>query len=171
MQRGGKKGNRRTAALAAAVVFVFCGAAPASVAGGAGSAIPTEAIPAVGPAASPSPEDTAVLETLVSATNPSSGVFDADKALAEGVSPSDVADYATAFEAAGKTVSGIPGSVKAQTSEAGDRVAAAASRCTGDRGYTGFWGWGWQWALNSCDTDLLTAALVAGGGEWPLSAE
>jgi len=164
MRREMKK--RMTAGIMGAAVLVLAsaGASSASAAEASAPAVPTAAEPAVGPAASLSAEDTALLETLLSATDSSSGVFDAERALAAGASPSDVADYATAYQAAGKSVEGIPVSVKAQTSEAGERVAAAASRCTGDRGYTGFWGWGWQWALNSCDTDLLSAALVAGGG-------
>ena len=84
-------------------------------------------------------------------------------ALATGASESDVADYAAAYQASGREVSNLSIRVQNQITDTGERVAAAAAACTGSRGYTGFYGWGWQYSLNSCDTDLLIAALFGGG--------
>lgn len=104
------------------------------------------------------------LEKLLAATDQPAGIFDAAKAVASGVGPGPVADFAASYEAAGKRVSGLSSEVKAQISEVGDRIIHTLRSCTGKSGYTGFWGWGWQVALNSCDTDLLIAAMLSGGG-------
>jgi len=125
---------------------------------------PSASAPAVGSAASLPAADQVELEQLLAATDGATGTFDATKALGTGANEQAVADYATSYRAAGQNVIGLPEPVREQASEAGGRVAAAASSCTGNRGYTGFYGWGWQWALNSCDTDLLMAAVAGGGG-------
>lgn len=70
---------------------------------------------------------------------------------------------ASSYEAAGASIVSLDDGTAGEATAASQRVMAAAAACTGDRGYTGFWGWGWQWALNSCDTNLLMAAYVAGG--------
>ncbi|MGN7187735.1 hypothetical protein [Microbacterium enclense] len=150
-------------ATALAVVVGFA-LAPSAAHAAETTTPPSASAPATGPEASLSAADQAELETLLAATDSATGTFDAAKALGAGASEQAVADYAASYEAAGQNVTGLVETVRAQTSEAGERVAAAASSCTGDRGYTGFYGWGWQWALNSCDTDLLMAALAGGGG-------
>lgn len=150
-------------ATALAVVVGFA-LAPSAAQASETTAPPSASAPATGPEASLSAADQAELETLLAATDSATGTFDATKALGAGASEQAVADFATSYEAAGQHVTGLDEPLRAQTSEAGERVAAAASSCTGDRGYTGFYGWGWQWALNSCDTDLLMAALAGGGG-------
>ena len=104
-----------------------------------------------------------MLEKLVAATDLDNQVFDAAAALDSGVGDSAVADYAAAYQTQGSVVN-LPAVTQAEASEAGLSIAAAASSCTGARGYTGFWGWGWQTALNSCDTDLLMAAIAGTGG-------
>lgn len=146
---------------AALALTATLGAAPATAAGAAEVPAPDDMT--TGPAAELNAADKAELEALIAATDQEAGVFDASVALGAGVDASAVADFATSYEAAGLSVINLDSEIAAEPSAAGLRVAAAAA-CTGDRGYTGFWGWGWQWALNSCDTNLLMAALAGGGG-------
>ena len=127
-------------------------------------ATPTAESPLLGPEATLSPADKAQLEVLLNATNLEVGVFDAAQAVTAGASLVAVADYAATYEASGAVVANSTPNLLSSTSAVGERLAAAALSCTGARGYTGFYGWGWQWALNSCDTDLLMAALAGGGG-------
>lgn len=110
-----------------------------------------------------SAEQKADLQSLLAGIESTSGVFHADRALAAGVSESDVADFAASFEASGGTVSDLPSTTKSEISAQGKQIAMAAASCKGSRGYTGFYGWGWQFALNSCDTDLLIAAVGGAG--------
>jgi len=78
-------------------------------------------------------------EKLVAATDLDNQVFDAAAALDSGVSDSAVADYAAAYQSQGSVVN-LPAATQTEASEAGLSIAAAASSCTGARGYTGFWG-------------------------------
>lgn len=125
---------------------------------------PSATTPVMGPEAALSAQEQRELQSLLSATDPSRGTFDVTKARDLGASEQAIADFATSYQAAGRSVLGLTVTTQIQRSDVGERVAAAAASCTGTRGYTGFYGWGWQWALNSCDTDLLMAALAGVGG-------
>jgi hypothetical protein len=124
---------------------------------------PTAAAPLLGPVGTLTAAQSTEFEILLASTDATTGVFNAEQALAAGAPAPAVADYAAAFQASGQGVANVTPGLQAQATESGAQVAAAAS-CAGARGYTGFYGWGWQWALNSCDTDLLIAALAGGGG-------
>ncbi|KIC60037.1 hypothetical protein RM52_01095 [Microbacterium hominis] len=63
---------------------------------------------------------------MESATDTATGVFDAEAALAAGVSDSDVADDAATYTAAGNDVVGMTSSVDAQTTPQARTVAAGA---------------------------------------------
>lgn len=108
-----------------------------------------------------SPEQTASLEALLSANDSSTRTFTVAHATTAGAAPQDVADFSAMLKLSGWTV---VGETVAAPSIAAAEVVTTFASCTGNRGYTGFYGWGWQWALNSCDTDLLIQALLAGGG-------
>ena len=150
------------AALLMATVFVASRASAVEVA--PIEASPSAESPMLGPEATLSPADTAPLEILLDATDCEAGVFDAEQAVAAGASSSAVADFAATYRASGEVATNLTPNLLSSTSATGERIAAAASSCTSARGTTGFFGWGWQWALNSCDTDLLIAALAGGGG-------
>lgn len=149
-----KRHLRPVAALAAAALLAggLLTSSPATAAENPASS-PSAQHPLDGPVSQLSAAEERALSRLESATDTATGVFDAEAALAAGVSASDVADYAATYTAAGNDVVGMTSSVDAQTTPQARTVAAAAATCSGARGYTGFWGWGWQTALDSCDTD------------------
>ena len=148
----------------ALVVSAGLAGSPASASEPEASSPPSADAPLLGPESSLTADQRVELEALVAATDPATAVFDADEALGAGVSDTAVADFAAAYQARGLGVSNLSPEVQGKTTAAGELIAASASSCTGARGYTGFYGWGWQFALNSCDTDLLIAALAGGGG-------
>lgn len=92
----------------------------------------------MGPPAELSAEDEALLRQLEQAIDTAAGAFDADAALAAGADPVVVADFAAAYEAAGRDVVNIQPATESLVTEAGTEVVAAAASCTGARGYTGF---------------------------------
>lgn len=159
--------NRIMASVAGMALVLAAGlvAAPAhAVETPPGVAPPTAEAPLTGPVGTLTAAQTTELEILLASTDASTGVFNADQALFAGASAAAVADFAVAYQAGGLKASNVDPGLQAQATASGERVAAAAASCAGARGYTGFYGWGWQWALNSCDTDLLMAALAGGGG-------
>lgn len=103
-----------------------------------------------------------VIEQLIQSADRETNVFSADRALRVGVDAQTVADFSGVVEAMGWMVDGEVGDERL-LSESASVVAAKAAACTGQRGYTGFWGYMWQWAFNSCDTELIQSALLAGG--------